>query len=390
MQIIYISHGNIPSKFANTFQAMKMAEALAGQVDQLTLVTAGGVLKSVGEPLDLNAWYGVSRGFATVRLPVFVRAPRFMPTGINRRFLKAAALYAKVKSAQLVYTRSRRAARYCTSIGLKTILETHSAAETMQDELKQAMSRRNLLGLVTVAEYLKEQYAAIGFPEEKIFVSPDAVDLERFSKLPPKHAIREQLGLPPNRPLVVYCGHFYEKKGVPCLIEAARRISEIDFCLVGGWPHDIHQMKRRACKAKNITFSGFVTNSKVPFFLAAADVLVLPNSAKTDHAKATSPLKLFEYMAAQRPVVATQIPALDGLLHDRKNCFLVKPDSPGDLVEGILAAFAEPVLAHRVAQQAFQEVQAYTWSHRAASILRHFGFHTKDPNSASYQGARAA
>src|SRR5262249_47305156 len=117
----------------------------------------------------------------------------------------------------------------------------------------------------------------------------------------------------------------------------------------------------------------FVPNSQVPLQLAAADVLVLPNSGRFAQARTTSPLKLFEYMAARRPIVATRIPAFAGLLRHGENAWLVAPDSPEALAPGIERALDAPSLAERLAQQAWHDVQRYTWKRRAAEILAGVG-----------------
>src|SRR4030042_6240083 len=107
MKMIYISQGNIPSKWAHTFQAMKMADALANEVDSLTVVTSGGLLSAKGETPDCAYWYGISNRFTIVRLPLFwrLREP-FFAWWKYSWFDRAAALYARLKSPDIVYTRS--------------------------------------------------------------------------------------------------------------------------------------------------------------------------------------------------------------------------------------------------------------------------------------------
>jgi glycosyltransferase involved in cell wall biosynthesis len=167
----------------------------------------------------------------------------------------------------------------------------------------------------------------------------------------------------------VYCGHFYDEKGVPSLVDAARLLTKATVQLVGGWPADIERMQARARGCESLRFAGFVANALVPLHLAAADVLVLPNSARFPQARTTSPLKLFEYMAARRPIVATRIPALAGLLRHGENAWLVAPDRPEALAEGIGHVLASPALGERLAEQAWRDVQNYTWRRRAAGIL---------------------
>ncbi len=378
MRVVYITHGDVPSKWAHSFQAMRMGEALAEHVAELELLTAGSLLPGAERHVPLRSWYGVGPGLRVVRLPVFwrLRDP-FFERAPGPRFERAAAWYARWRRPDLVYTRSKRAALRCIRMGLATVLEAHGSPKDgdVQQSAFQALAalaeRPAFRGLVTVTEYLREQYREMGLPDAKLEVWPDAVDPAPFDAAPERAEARRRLGLPKG-PVALYCGHFYEAKGVPCLIDAARRAPEITFCLVGGTPRDTARMRQRAAAARNVRFEGFVPQRLVPTQLAAADVLVLPNSARFEHAQATSPLKLFEYMAARRPIVATAIPALAGWLRDGENARVVEPDSPEALAAGVAEVCADPALAARLADRARADVDPFSWKNRARDVLERF------------------
>jgi glycosyltransferase involved in cell wall biosynthesis len=374
-RVIYISQGNIPSKWAHTFQAMKMADALAAHVQALTLLTAGSFLPAPSGEIGLRSWYGVSDAFAVRRIPVRLRAQQiYLRQHRDRRFDCMAAGYARLRSPDLVYTRSPGAARACVQLGLPTILETHAPGRYDVSRLLDLAARRALRGVVTVSPGLRDDYAELGIPQSKLMLAPDAVDIERFGDVPSLELARRALGIEVDASIAAYCGHFYPEKGVECLIDAARRLPGVLFYLIGGWPEDIEEMKKRAEGCANVRFPGFVANGQLPHWLAAADVLVLPTSGRFDHAQVTSPLKLFEYMAARRPVVASAIPALEGFLLHERNALVVAPDSPRALADALAKLTAQPELGARLAERAWREVQQYTWARRAAAILEHFGF----------------
>lgn len=115
---------------------------------------------------------------------------------------------------------------------------------------------------------------------------------------------------------------------------------------------------------------GHRPHQEIPYWLKAADVLVLPNSAKEKISRFyTSPLKLFEYMASGTPIVASDLPSIREVLNE-KNAVLVKPDSPEFLTAGIMKVLENPYLSDKISKQAFQDVQNYTWEKRAEKILR--------------------
>ncbi len=371
MRLLYLSPGNVPSKWAHTFQVMKMAEALAAEVEHLELVTARSLLPSRVNRVDLHRWYGVSERLRIVRLPVHARLRGECFTGdASPRFDVAAVWYARLRRPDLVYSRSLPAAERCAASGLATIVESHiPVAHPQFSVLRAAAAHPASRLLVTVTEALREQWLAAGLPADKIAVWPDAVDLERFEHAPSQAAARDALRLPREGALAVYCGHFYAEKGVPSLVDAARLLRKATVQLVGGWPEDIERMRERAQGCPTLHFTGFVDNALVPLHLAAADALVLPNSARFPQARTTSPLKLFEYMAARRPIVATRIAAFAGLLRHGENAWLVAPDSAQALAEGIERVLASPELGERLAAQAWRDVQQYTWKRRATGIL---------------------
>ena len=107
----------------------------------------------------------------------------------------------------------------------------------------------------------------------------------------------------------------------------------------------------------------------MPQYLAAADVLVLPTSAREPiGARFTSPLKLFEYMAAGRPIVASDVPSSREVLTEETAIF-VRPDSVSSLAEGISRALRDQAFSSNISNNARELVKQYTWSRRAEIIL---------------------
>jgi len=81
-----------------------------------------------------------------------------------------------------------------------------------------------------------------------------------------------------------------------------------------------------------------------------------------------SPLKMFEYMAAQRPIIASDLPSIREILNEN-NAVLIKPDSPDDLARGIEQLLKKPDFSAKIAKRAYQDVQRYTWQKRTEKIL---------------------
>ncbi len=79
-------------------------------------------------------------------------------------------------------------------------------------------------------------------------------------------------------------------------------------------------------------------------------------------------MKMFEYMVARRPIVASDLPSLREVLNE-ENAFLVKPDDAEALAKGIKEILEDSQLAENLANKAFQDVQKYSWAKRVENIL---------------------
>ena len=113
---------------------------------------------------------------------------------------------------------------------------------------------------------------------------------------------------------------------------------------------------------------GHRPHGEIPYWLKAADVLVLPNSGKEDISKYwTSPLKMFEYMASGRPIVASDLPSIREVLNG-ENAILVEPDNPEKLAGGIKAILQNNQLSDRISIKAVLDVQEYSWTKRVQKI----------------------
>ena len=355
---------------------MKMAEALSQLVGDFRLVTQCTWQALFKKPFDYFEWYGIQRPFKIVRLPTL--PPQTGPIIESEstefpRFIRWAAVYARLSRIQFVYTRQARAANLCTRLGLVVIFETHmEPGHAYLPYFFAVKDSSKLIGVVTISQRLKDFYLEQGVPEEKVLVAPSAANPEQFKLNLTAAALRKELELPLEGPMVVYCGHLYPNRGVEEMLEAARRLPEVHFVLVGGTPEDTAFWREQTCGEPNIRLTGFVPNQQVPLYLCAGDALLMPYSARVHTAGWMSPLKLFDYMAAGRPIIASDLPVFRTILEHGRNAWLVEPDSGEALATGIQQVLHDPELAARLAEQAAQDIRQYTWEKRARTILERF------------------
>jgi glycosyltransferase involved in cell wall biosynthesis len=181
----------------------------------------------------------------------------------------------------------------------------------------------------------------------------------------------------PVEPLVAYAGHLYAWKGVDILLEALAQLPGTRGLIVGGHEAepDLARLRAHAAElgvADRVTFTGLVEPSQVAGHLARATILVLPNPRSAISTNFTSPLKLFEYMAAGRAIVASDLPSVREVLSHGENALLVAPGDPTALAHAVQRLSSDRPLAERLAAAAFSQVSKFTWARRAERLERLF------------------
>jgi glycosyltransferase involved in cell wall biosynthesis len=223
-------------------------------------------------------------------------------------------------------------------------------------------------GYVAITKGLAQELERRFGPRPHLAIVPDGVRLEPQPLLETDPTTRTA-----GRPLVAYAGHLYAWKGVDILLEALADVAEADGLIVGGHQREpdlarVQALAERLGIASRLTFTGLVEPPAVRALLARADLLVLPNPASAISTRFTSPLKLFEYMAAGRPIVASDLPAVREVLTPDVHAILVAPGSAPALADGIRRVLSDRGLAARIAAAAATAALDYTWDRRGERL----------------------
>ncbi len=376
IRIWYVADARLPGQAANTVQIMKMCSAFGAAGSEVTLLARLG---PEGANEQLFRFYAVPQNFR------IVRAPRLIPgrSGKDRwniPFTLSSLPYLRLNPRRydLIYTRHPLLALLAAWLGLRVALEAHRLlpeegilSTRLTQAFIRATRRPQFAGLVGISRVLCDWYERVGVAPEKMLVAHDGVDLERFEPPWSKQDARRRLNLPLDKPMVGYCGHFYTGRGIEELLSCAGRMPTVLFLLVGGSAGDVSRVRQQATGLglPNVQFTGFLANAQLPPYLFAADVLAMPYNAQTGSAVFMSPMKMFEYMAAGRPIVASDFPSVREVLRDGENAILVEPGNAAALHRGLLHALESPN-APALGRRAQIEVRDLTWRKRAVGILR--------------------
>ncbi|MDF1836555.1 MAG: glycosyltransferase family 4 protein [Planctomycetota bacterium] len=224
-------------------------------------------------------------------------------------------------------------------------------------------------GVIAISGGVRGDLLALGVPDSKILVEHDAFDTSRFDGLSSRPAARKQLGLDPDAQLVVYTGGLLAWKGVEVLVQAAGQMPDVDFVIVGGMDADVERIRGLAAGLGNVQVLGFQAPDRVPLFLAAADVGVVPNrSQPAISSRYTSPLKVFEAMAVGLPLVVSDLPSMRDIVSDEEVRFVV-PDDATALADGIRSLFGDANLRKELGRRLSQRADQHTFDARASRLL---------------------
>ena len=205
--------------------------------------------------------------------------------------------------------------------------------------------------------------------KEKIIVHPNGIDLEKFSNLPSPKEARNKLGLPNGEQIALYVGKFYNWKGLGILAETAKKLPGIIFYLVGGSNEELEKVTGIKNWPHNIICAGHRDFKEMPLWLASADVLLVLGTKDNEYSyKHTSPMKLFEYMASERPIVASRTPAIEQIVSENEVEFY-KPDDSQSFADAVSNVLENKSKAGASAKSAYEKVKNYSWVKRAKSVL---------------------
>ncbi len=380
-ELVLVANTRFPSRRAQGLQVAHVAAAFARAGTRTTLLVADRrahvELPAGTDPFD---WYGVPPGpRPTVERIACVdwieRVPRvlqYVPARLQElTFARNAAKHvlAKLPSAFAISREVECALRLVRAGHARTFLEIHRVPGGRTRRRWLIEAARGSRGIVAISGGVRDDLVALGLDAASIVVEHDGFEPARFANLPTRTEARKMLALPAEAPLVVYTGGLLAWKGVDVLVDAARLLPNAYFVVAGGLDADVARLRAHAAGASNLRIEGFQPPERVPLYLAAADLGVVPNrSTPAISAKYTSPLKAFESMAAGLPLVASDLPSLREILRADVDAVFVAPDDPRALADGIGRLIDDPASRARIAANLRARAPEHTWDARARRL----------------------
>ena len=166
---------------------------------------------------------------------------------------------------------------------------------------------------------------------------------------------------------VIYAGSFFGWKGVSDLLSAAAMLPGFRITLIGGDDEQVARLRAAApLPEAELEFLPRLPQKQVMEYLQSACIAVLPNRPELD-SSFTSPIKLFEYMAAGCAVVASDLPPIREVLAADEAAWFV-PGDAHSLAQAIRALASNPAYARNMGERLREKSENYTWRNRAQQL----------------------
>jgi glycosyltransferase involved in cell wall biosynthesis len=391
-KLIYISLMRLPTEKAHGLQIMQNCEAFAQAGYQVELwVARRWNTHTMRQIQNVYAYYGVQPVFTIRRIPIVDIMP--LAFGIPRleripfyiqiiTYLVMMTLRMLVTRADVYYTRDEALAFMLGWLKPRTSLayEAHLFSPSRRGGWLQAQVVRRCGSTIAITPKLRDDLIAQrGADPARVLVAHDGIRAARFAHLPTHAAARQHLTWDKNAFIVGFVGRLHMlnvDKGIGTLVEALAQVDNTTLALVGG-PDDMAEALRArwlemGLPDERFLYAGHVPPDDVPRYLAAFDVCAMPHPHTTQFANYTSPLKLFEYMAAGRAIVASDLPGWADVVQHEINALLVPAGDVTELAHAIQRLQSDAALRERLGAAARERaMQHYTWAARAARILQH-------------------
>jgi len=366
MKIVYISRSIIPSRTANSIHVMRMCSAFASLGHEVILLAPWTKKLEEKDIENIFEYYGVVENFKLNKL--------FSP---NIKYLKKRIYSLRTLSVvkkinpDIVYGRDDMFAFYLAQkSGFFTLFEKHEPydGKGFNDYFfdKFMKNNHNKAKLVVNSNELRKMYHnSCGIALESILAANNGTNPI------PNDAIPSGLELDSRKINIGYVGSLFKGRGIDVIVELAKRISNVNFHIIGGKDKDLDYWKSQV-SLDNLIFHGFVEPKETYKYRNMCDILLAPYQSDDKgnrSSKYMSPIKLFEYMSSKKAIVCSNFKVVyEALSADR--AMLVESTNIDAWENAVNELINDTDKREKLAQNAYDTfLQYFTWNSRAEKIL---------------------
>lgn len=375
MKITYIENVRIPSERAHAYQITTTCAWMAKLGHQVTLVNPDRADVSV---FDFFHW---PKGlFEHVRIPCWDPLSwmpmRFKKIGYvlqRASFLRHASRFVVTHQTDVWYTRDLAMVdRLSGFTNAPWFLELHDEPTTNIERWNRVKER--IAGFVVISQGLRTRLIELGVATDRIMVAPDGFEPREFEALGVRTELREQYHVPQDAFVVFYSGSFYSWKGIDSIVRCWHKTDKNTHLVLMGGPDDFERNRISGLIPESASdrihiiptlprVEGIRVHSMGDIGLLASD----PDQKVAS--SYTSPLKLFEYLAAGLPILASDVPSSHDVLTDEVARFFGKGDV--EFLRALSAVQSDPEWVKLSHERCRPFVDRYSWERRTNGILEY-------------------
>ncbi len=360
--LLYICEVQYPSSSAYAIHVAKMCEALVKNKFRVSLITPNSAskLKELKKIYNINESINIKSIFKSKIKLNFITKIIYS--------IKIIFLLNNSTSETLVISRAIIPSIILSLFRYKSVLEIHHDISGITRMLFAICNNLNLLKNINYIFLNKSLINNFVINNHSKYIClDDAISLKDFKiKKKPKM----------EKKTCVYIGSFYPGKGFEILTKLADRCKNIKFHLYG----DKTFINNKNFKRKNLKFFGYIPYFKIPYILSKYKIALMPYEKKIfgrgqiDISKSISPLKMFDYMASKKIIIASDLKIYRHILKNKYNSILIKPDDFSKWKEYIEKIFKNPKKYKNISANAYHDVKKYTWDARVKKIKKELLF----------------
>jgi len=224
--------------------------------------------------------------------------------------------------------------------------------------------------IIVVSNFLKRHIQKMGINEDKVFVIPNAVNPEVFDPDTVEDNLRRKLDIE-DKLIIGFVGIFLPWNNLELLIDVFKEVTrenpKTHLLLVGDGPlkNTIERKVHQEGLRDKVTLAGKVNYRDVPKFIHSMDICVIPQSNQY-----RSPVKLFEYMAMAKPVVAPCVEPIKSVIMEYEDVVLFEPGDRDLLKKAIRGLIEIKNSRKKIGNKARKTIiKKYTWQNNAKKIV---------------------
>ncbi|MBD3281862.1 glycosyltransferase [Candidatus Uhrbacteria bacterium] len=385
MKLFYIQNCRFPTEKAHGYQIAKMCEAFSVQDANLSLIVPD---KNNSIKTIFFDYYHLRKNFVTEYINFFDFSnfnswlPGRVSFYLNEVEFLLAILFKKFDKNSHCITRDPFVAFVLKLKKIAVLYECHDWFN--KGKMLALLCLKKVDYIITTNKFIKQNFLNNGFHAKRVHCLPNGIDLETFNLNLNKQEARAELmdffdvdfSSIRQSTILLYTGSYKTmgvEKGIDEILLALKKIHTkgVYFVAVGGSDKDIayyQQVAKNIGIEEYVVLLGRVDQSTLAKFQKSADLLLMPFPDRAHYRFHMTPLKMFEYMASKRPIIASKLPSIQAILN-QEAAYFVKPGDAEDLAKKIDQILNNSEEAELIADNAFKNVLQFEWKNRAKKIL---------------------